>query len=159
MHTDHDQLHLAFRFAFEDLYSREGLTRLDAAFCHGLQAADAALLQKMMEARKDPAAVTGKRQSDLIIRIAAHLEDFAAELFGIGAEVRSLQAKHDVLAPLYALKRKFIQKKAISGMTAEKAAQIPGGALAAELGALFGEPLTEQSFVEHVSRWLETEAE
>ncbi len=159
MHTDHDQLQLAFGFAFEDLYSREGLVRLDAAFCHGLQAADAALLQNMIEARKDPEVLTGKRQSELIIAIAPHVEDFAGELFGIAAEVRSLQAKHDALAPLYALKRKFIQKKAISGMTAERAAQITGGALAAELEALFGEPLTEQSFVEHVTRWLDDEAE
>ncbi len=107
MHIDHDQLHLAFGFAFEDLYSREGLTRLDAEFCHGLQTADKALLQNMMEARKDPTAVTGKRQSELIIRIAPHLEDFAGELFGIAAEVRSLQAKHDALAPLYALKLNY----------------------------------------------------
>jgi NADPH-dependent glutamate synthase beta subunit-like oxidoreductase/NAD(P)H-flavin reductase len=159
MHTDHDQLHLAFGFVFEDLYSREGLVRLDAAFCQGLQAADAALLQNMMEARKNPASLTRKRESELIIAIAPHVEDFIGELFGIAPEVRTLQAKHGALEPLYALKRKFVQKKAISGMTAEKAVQIPGGALAAELEALFGEPLTEQSFVEHVTRWLEDEAE
>ena len=159
MHNTHDQLHLALGFRFEDLYSRAGLARIDAAFCHSLQAADAALLRKMMEARKDPAALARKPQSELMIALAPHLEDFIGELFGIAAEVRALQAKHDALAPLYALKRKFIQKKAISGMTAEKAALIHGGALAAELESLFGEPLTEQSFVEHVSRWLETEAD
>ena len=157
MHTD--QLQLAFGFKFEDLYSREGLVRLDAAFCRSLQEADAALSQSLTEARKEPGALTRKQQSDLIIAIAPHVEDFIGELFGIAREVRSLQAKHDALAPLYALKRKFIQKKAISGMTAEKAALIHGGALAADLESLFGEPLTEQSFVEHVSRWLDAEAE
>src|SRR4051794_9165945 len=135
MHTDHDQLQLAFGLAFEDLYSREGLVRLDAAFCHGLQEADAALLQNMMEARKNPGSLTRKRESELIIAIAPHVEDFIGELFGIAPEARTLQAKHGALEPLYALKRKFIQKKAISGMTAEKAVQIPGGALAAELEA------------------------
>ena len=82
-----------------------------------------ALLQQLMEARKDPAALARKQQSELIIAIAPHLEDFIGELFGIAAEVRALQAKHDALAPLYAVKRKFVQKKAISGMTAEKAAR------------------------------------
>src|SRR5512143_1996279 len=159
MHTDHDQLHPAFGFTFEDLYSHQGLVRLDAAFCHNLQGTDQALFQKLIEARKDPGALARKQQSELIIAIAPHVEDFVGELFGIAAEVRSLQAKHDALAPLYALKRKFVQKKAISGMTAEKAAAIHGGALAMELEALFGEPLTEQSFVEHVSRWLDAEAE
>jgi hypothetical protein len=159
MHNIHEQLRLALGFAFEDLYSREGLVRLDAAFCQGLRAADAGLLTRMLEARQDPSALTRKQQSELMIAIAPHLEDFIGELFGIAAEVRALQAKHDALAPLYALKRKFVQKKAISGMTAEKAALIHGGALGAELESLFGEPLTEQSFVEHVSRWLEDEAE
>ena len=118
-----------------------------------------ACYNRLLEARKEPGALTRKQQSELMIAIAPHVEDFIGELFGIAAEVRALQAKHDALAPLYALKRKFVQKKAISGMTAEKAALIHGGALAAELESLFGEPLTEQSFVEHVSRWLEDEAE
>src|SRR5258706_9619387 len=159
MHNIHEQLRPAFGFAFEDLYSRESLVRLDTAFCHSLQAADAALLNNMLEARKAPGALPRKQQSELMIAIAPHLEDFIGELFGIAAEVRALQAKHDALAPLYALKRKFVQKKAISGMTVEKAALIHGGALGAELESLFGEPLSEASFVEHVSHWLENEAD
>src|ERR1700733_421710 len=145
MHNIHEQLRLAFGFAFEDLYSCESLVRLDAAFCNNLQAAGAGLLSGMLEARKPPATLTRKQQSELMIAIAPHLEDFIGELFGIQAEVRALQAKHDALAPLYALKRRFVQKKAISGMTAEKAALIHGGALGAELESLFSEPLTEQS--------------
>lgn len=159
MHTDHERLQPAFGFTFEDLYSREGLVRLDAAFCHQLQAADVALLERLTEVRKNPVAPARKAQAELIIALAPHVEDFIGELFGIAAEVRALQAKHDALGPLYALKRKFVQKKAISGMTAEKAAAIPGAKLAVELEALFGEPLTEQSYVEHVSRWLDAEAE
>ncbi len=157
MHTNHEQLRLALGFVFEDLYNREGLVRLDAVFCHSLQEADAGLLQSMLDARKDADSLSRKQQSDLMIAIAPHLEDFIGELFGIAGEVRALQAKHEALAPLYALKRKFVQKKAISGMTAEMAASIHGGALGAELESLFGEPLTEQSYVEHVSRWLENE--
>ena len=154
---DNDQLHLAFGFAFENLYHREGLARLDAELCHHLQETDVAQFENLIEARKDPGALTRKQQSELMIALAPHLEDFVTDLFGVAADVRALQAKHDALAPLYALKRKFIQKRAI--MTAEKAAQLHGGALAADLESLFGEPLTEQSFVEHVSRWLDAEAE
>ena len=159
MHENHVQLQLAFGFAFEDLYVREGLVRLDAEFCRHLQETDAAMFQTLTEARKDPGSFTRKQQSELMIALAPHLEDFVADLFGIAADVRALQAKHDALAPLYALKRRFIQKRAISGMTAEKAALFHGGALAADLESLFGEPLTEQSFVEHVSRWLDAESE
>ena len=35
-HADHP-LKLAFGFSFEDLYTREGAVRLDAAFLHQLQ--------------------------------------------------------------------------------------------------------------------------
>jgi NADPH-dependent glutamate synthase beta subunit-like oxidoreductase/NAD(P)H-flavin reductase len=151
-------LTLAFGFSFEDLYQRGGLLRLDSAFRKLLEDADASLAARLNEARKHPAALERKAQSELLIALAPHLEDFLAELFGIGPDLRRLQERHHALAPLYSLKRRFIQKKAISGVTREKAEAIPGEALAAELASLFGEPLTEDSFVEHVSRWLEDEA-
>jgi NADPH-dependent glutamate synthase beta subunit-like oxidoreductase/NAD(P)H-flavin reductase len=159
MRTDHHELHLAFGFKFADLYNRDGLLRLDAAFCHFLGSSDAALRQHLIEARQNPEAFSRKQQSELMIAIAPHLEDFIGELFRITGEVRALQARHAILAPIYALKRKFIQKKAISGVTPEKAAAIHGLLLAGELEGLFGEPLTQASFVEHVSRWLDSEAE
>jgi len=56
-----------------------------------------------------------------VIALAPHAEDFVAELFGITPQLRHLQERHNALAPIYALKRKFVQKKAISGVTKEKA--------------------------------------
>jgi NADPH-dependent glutamate synthase beta subunit-like oxidoreductase len=152
-------LNLRFGFSFEDLYQRQGLVRLDARFLEWLQSASVELYNRLMEARSDPARLTRKQQSDLIVDLAPHVEDFLGELFGITAEVRALQARHNALEPLYALKRKFVQKKAISGVTEERASAINGDALAADLENLFNEPLTEASFVEHVSRWLEAEQE
>jgi NADPH-dependent glutamate synthase beta subunit-like oxidoreductase/NAD(P)H-flavin reductase len=162
MQTDHEPLRLAFGFSFEDLYNREALERLDSKFQEHLRAADPGLLEALLAARAaagTPEAAPRKQQSELIIALAPHVEDFVGELFGIEREIAELQARHNALAPLYALKRKFVQKKAISGMTAEKAAAIDGPALAVELEALFGEPLTEASFVEHVSRWLDAEGD
>ena len=83
----------------------------------------------------------------------------SANCSGFPRALRALQAKHHSLAPIYALKRRFVQKKAISGVTKEQASAINGLAVAAELEALFNEPLTEASFVEHVSRWLDAETE
>jgi hypothetical protein len=94
MHTDHHELHLAFGFTFADLYDRDGLLRLDAVFCHSLGSADAALRQHLIEARKLPEALSRKQQSELMIAIAPHLEDFIGELFGITGEVRTLQARN-----------------------------------------------------------------
>src|SRR5580700_8491347 len=141
----------------EDLYRREGLVRLDTNFLEHLKSADISLFNRLMEARSTE--LTRKQQSDLIVDLAPHVEDFIGELFGISREVRALQARHNALEPLYAVKRKFVHKKAISGVSREQASSINGAAVAAELEALFGTPLTEASFVEHVSRWMENEPE
>ena len=159
MHTSSDQLDLRFGLSFEDLYRQEGLARLDQTFLEQLHSANPALAQRLLDARANPGALTRKQQSELIIELAPHVEDFIGELFGISAELRALQAKHHSLAPIYALKRQFVQKKAISGVSKEQASAINGLAVAAELEALFDEPLTEASFVEHVSRWLDAEQE
>jgi NADPH-dependent glutamate synthase beta subunit-like oxidoreductase/NAD(P)H-flavin reductase len=157
MRSEHDQLHLAFGFSFEDLYSRDGLVRLDAAFLEYAESSHAGLFQRLGEARAAPSALSPKQNSELMVELAPLAEDFIKELFGISREAGALEARHEVLEPLYALKRKFVQKKAISGVTREQAEAIDGPTLAAELEALFNEPLTEDSFVQHVSRWLEDE--
>jgi len=124
-----------------------------------LRAAHPELAQRLQDARANPGALARKQQSDLIVELAPHVEDFLGELFRISGELRALQSKHHHLAPIYALKRRFVQKKAISGVSKEQASAINGLALAAELESLFDEPLTEASFVEHVSRWLDAEKE
>ncbi len=159
MLTKSEQLTLSFGLSFEDLYGQEGLARLDAKFRGSLGSADAGLLERLISARSNPDTLSRKQQSELIIELAPHVEDFIGTLFQISSYVRKLQAHHDALAPIYALKRKFVQKKAISGVTKEQATGINGRSVAAELEALFNEPLTEASFVEHVSRWLDAESE
>jgi len=150
-------LNLKWGFSFEDLYARKGLVRLDAAFVEYLANADAALEARLNEARGG--GFNRKLQSDLMVDLAPHVEDFLGDLFGISGEVRELQARHNALEPLYALKRRFVQKRAISGVSLEHASAIDGAALEAELEALFHGPLTQANFVEHVSRWLDHESE
>jgi NADPH-dependent glutamate synthase beta subunit-like oxidoreductase/NAD(P)H-flavin reductase len=159
MSTLHDQLRLAFGFVFTDLYDRDGLSRLDAKFLENLKASDASLFDRLVAARSNPESYTRQEYSSLMVELAPYVEDFLGELFDIQAEVRALQQRHHALAPVYALKRKFVTKRAISGVTKEQAAAIDGPALAAELETIFGEPLTEATFVEHVSRWLDSEAD
>ena len=159
MNTLSYQLDLKWDFSFGDLYAREGLVRLDAEFTRQLKLADVALFNRLMEARANPEPLSRKHNSDLIVDLAPHVEDFIGDLFGIGAEVKALQARHNALEPLFAVKRKFVHKKAISGVTAEQASALDGPGLALELTELFGEPVTEQTFVAHVSRWMESEAD
>jgi NADPH-dependent glutamate synthase beta subunit-like oxidoreductase/NAD(P)H-flavin reductase len=143
--------------SFADLYRREGLMRLDAAFMAHLKAADASLFAMLATSRAAPDKLAAKDQSDLIVDLAPHLEDFVGSLFDIGPAVRELQAQHDELAPLYTVKRLFVQRRAAKGATPDVVAKIDGPALARTLEARFGEPLTELSFAHHVARWLDDE--
>src|SRR5262249_14614471 len=121
--------------------------------------ADADLHNRLVTARRDPDALEPKAHSQLLTDLAPHLEDFVAGLFGVEAEARALQAKHHALAPLYAVKRLFVQRRGVKGVTAEEVAPLDGPALGRKLEALMGEPLTEESYAAHVSRWMEAEAE
>src|SRR5271155_2919135 len=147
--------------SFADLYDRDGLVRLDRAFVSHLAETDVSLHDRLMTARRDPDAVERLEESNLLVDLAPHLEDFIGELFGIAAEVRALQARHDELAPLYAVKRLFVQRRAVKGVKEADAIAIDGPALARKLHALIGSPSEEaweRRYAEHVAKWLEEEA-
>ena len=135
---DETMLRLAHELAFSDLYADEGASRVDDRFVAHLRASDAALADRLVRARADPAALAAKDESTLLIELARHLEDFLAELFGIADEVRALEARHHELAPLYAVKRQFVQRKAMNAYKADVAATFDGTELRRELDRLLG---------------------
>src|SRR5206468_4304203 len=127
---------LGFGLKFEDLYRRDGLVRLDGAFVDALAARSPELHNRLMAARaalaseasgqrgdsivRAPEQVAGKLESDLIVALAPELEEFIAELFGIAAEMTALRARRDKLAPLYGVKRLFVQRRAAKKYSAEQ---------------------------------------
>src|SRR5687768_14636777 len=98
--------------AFEDLYRRDGLVKLDQEFLAALQSSDAQLHGRLLRARAEPAELTQKDESELLLALAPHLERFIPRLFGIEAEAAALAARHHKLSPLYTVKRQFVQRKA-----------------------------------------------
>src|SRR5439155_299558 len=78
---------LGFGIRFGDLYEREGLMRLDAAFLRFLGEADTALHDRLLAARQNPAI---KDESDLLVALAPRVEDFLPKLFGIEAQAGAL---------------------------------------------------------------------
>src|SRR5271165_5496955 len=149
--------------SFGDLYDRDGLVRLDRAFVAHLAETDVGLHDRLMTARRDPDAVENLDESNLLVDLAPHLEDFIGALFGIAAEVRVLQARHHELAPLYSVKRLFVQRRAVKGVKEDDAMAIDGAALAAELDRPLGVPggetiaAWERRYAEHVTNWLADE--
>src|SRR6185437_13283015 len=152
-------LTLQHGLSFADLYGREGLVRLDAAFMAHLQTADASLFALLAAGRAAPEKLAAKAESALIVDIAPHLEDFIAGLFGIQAELLAHQSQHDELSPLYTVKRLFVQRRAAKGATPDAIAKLDGPALGTKLEELMAEKLTDRSFASHVAHWLNNEAQ
>jgi NADPH-dependent glutamate synthase beta subunit-like oxidoreductase/NAD(P)H-flavin reductase len=152
----HQSPAMGFGFSFNDLYDRDGLIRLDAAFLDFLGEGEAALRALLETARLS--IPSGKEQSELLIALAPHLEDFLARLFGIESQVHALAARHHELAPLYSCKRLFVQRRAMTKVKPEEAAMIDGPALEAQLTAYIGTPFSELAFAIEIDHWLMDEA-
>jgi NADPH-dependent glutamate synthase beta subunit-like oxidoreductase/NAD(P)H-flavin reductase len=147
-------MQLGFDIRFSDLYEREGLLRVDRAFLAFLAEADTALRERLLASRTQPPAA--KQESDLLVALAPHVEDFLARLFGIEREARALAGRHNELAPLYAVKRQFVQRRALHKV---KPADLEGFDPAAAQERLFGRSFTELEFARRVSDWLANETE
>ncbi len=137
-------MQLAFGIGFGDLYERAGLLRVDAAFLAFLAEGDAALRERLLAARSNPPPA--REESDLLVALAPHVEDFLAKLFGIEAEARALAERHNELAPLYSVKRLFVQRRAMHKVKPQDAR--PDGFVFT----------TELEFARQVSAWLNDEA-
>jgi NADPH-dependent glutamate synthase beta subunit-like oxidoreductase/NAD(P)H-flavin reductase len=145
---------LRFGIEFAELYEREGLLRVDAAFLAYLKDADSALHDRLSAARARP-DLAPKAESDLLIALSPHVEDFLAKLFGIEDEASALAEKHNELAPLYSVKRQFVQRRAINKVKPEDAAAVDPDAVAQ---ALFSGAFSELDFARKVTDWLKDEA-
>ncbi|HET7730214.1 MAG TPA: FAD-dependent oxidoreductase [Usitatibacter sp.] len=150
-------LHLAFGLAFEDLYDRPGLLRLDAEFIAALREADAALAERLLAARAAPHALAYKEEADLLMAVSPLVDRFIAKLFGIEEAWEDLHESHHALAPLFRVKRKFVQRRAMLKVKAEEAATLDGPALERAVAERLGGPFEELAFALRVTEWLADE--
>ena len=144
--------------SFDDLYRRDGLLKLDRRFLDDLSRSDAPLRERLERARAEPSTLAPRQESELLLALAPHLDAFIASLFGIERELESLSSRHHELAPLYSVKRQFVQRKAMHKYKADAAESFDGPALAANLEAAMNEPLTELAYAQHVAQWQQDEA-
>ena len=127
------KLQLGMGFSFKQLYTVDGTTAIDQAFIKHFAETDIALHNRLAVGRADPSSLDAKSLSDLIVDAAPHVEDFIGQLFGISGEISAMQARHDELAPIYTVKRLFVQRRAVKGVEPEEAEAIDGPAVRADL--------------------------
>ena len=124
---------LSHGLGFTDLYDREGLVRLDAAFVDWLKESHVEAHARLMAARATPDALADKDESNLLIELARPLEDFLAALFGVAAEAAELRGRHNKLAPVFDCKRLFVQRYVTRTIKADAAAALDGDKVTAEV--------------------------
>src|SRR5205085_4016230 len=123
-----------------------------------LRVADAPLHDRLVAARADPLSLAYLAEAELLMAVAPHLDRFMAALFDIEAEWEALVAGHHRLAPLFRVKRKFVQRRAMLKIKADAAAGLDGDALFAKVTALLGGAFDELAFAERVLEWQADEA-
>jgi NADPH-dependent glutamate synthase beta subunit-like oxidoreductase/NAD(P)H-flavin reductase len=150
-------LNLPYGLSFMDLYAREGLVRLDQAYVESLRKAATPLAERLVSARENPGALDAKAESALILELAPHLDGFIAQLFDVAGENAAATQRHEELAPIYSIKRQFVQRRASARIRPELAQTFDGPALERELRHLFGGKFDELTYAQHVTRWLADE--
>lgn len=98
-----------FKLEFADLYSRDGLLKIDQYFLEFLNDYDAKLCEQYQHALKY--SLDKKANSELLIAVAKILEEFLVLFFNIKIDNFELQERHLKLANLYIAKRLFVQRR------------------------------------------------
>ena len=124
---------LSHGLGFPDLYDREGLVRLDAAFVEWLKANHVEAHARLMAARAAPDQLAAKDESNLLIEVARPLEDFFADFFGVAKEAAALRAHHNRLAPIFDCKRLFVQRYVTRAIKPDVAATLDGDKVTADI--------------------------
>ncbi|MCX8507092.1 MAG: FAD-dependent oxidoreductase [Alphaproteobacteria bacterium] len=144
-----------FALSAQELYSREGLVKLEAAFLDRLQSLDLALYNRLMAARAQPETLSDLQESEVILALAPQLEEFLALLFDIEPQVALLKARHARYHPVAYVKRNFVQRRAAKEYSASQTETFDLSELENDVEPLVGWPVDETYFAHKVKHLLD----
>src|SRR5712672_106801 len=96
-------------FSYPDLHDAQRLADLTAAFDRHLHAADAELFARFEQHRLAP--LSGPAEGDLLVAVSGHLSRFVGQLFGVLGEQALQRDAAGRDAPLFRVKREFVQRR------------------------------------------------
>lgn len=145
-------LQLGFNLQFADLYSTNGLQKLDEIFCAHLSVEAPELAEQLAAARANPP--DSLQTSRLMLALGAPFEAFVCELFGIDAAHTNLVVQHESWNPILVAKRKFVQRIALRSVPAEEAIKFDEVSTTEALDSVLGKGWTEAQFAQRAIVWL-----
>ena len=106
-------------FRWSDLHDAARLADLTRAFDDFLRAADADLFARYQAHRAsgvrpspaEPSRLSGPAESELLLQLGSHLSRFVGKLFGVEHELSLLRQSAGRDAPLFRVKRDFVQRR------------------------------------------------
>lgn len=107
-------LNLSYDLSFEDLYCVDGLRKIDSYFIEYLLKISPDLCNRMLIAREKYFELYKSDESNLIIELAPHLENFIANLFDITKSLANYQSDHLKLNVIYECNKQFIQRHVLN---------------------------------------------
>ncbi|MFP3032510.1 MAG: glutamate synthase subunit beta, partial [Wolbachia sp.] len=169
-------MQLNFNISFSNLYTRNGLIKLDETFLNYIKSCDESLFCSLIEAREKAASssmssqchppssqcstlgsrkqegrsATWMADSQLIIDLSYLLDEFIAKLFNVEKEIEELKKKHNNFAVIYKCKRLFVQRYALKKYT-----NVANIDITNKLSHFLTLPTTEKNFAEQVMHWFE----
>ena len=149
-----------FELTPANLYSREGLLRLDAYFLHWLDAQDPRLAEQLVSARTGAlATVERKAESELWLALAPRVDEFLSGIFAIDADTARLRGRQRELDVVFEARRKFVQRYALKRAKPEDVAKTNGALAVAELELHLGGAFSEIALARAALDWLSRESE
>lgn len=145
-------LSLSFNLSFSDLYSRDGLVKIDQAFQTHLNQVDPSLCSDYIKARSQE-----EGGSDLLLKLSPHVEDFIGNLFKINDAVKNLQRQHHELSDVFNVKRQFIQRMATRKYALEIAITFDAAQLRQDLTKRLKGTFNQLNLAKQIYIWLQDE--
>ncbi len=114
------KLTLRFGLEFQDLYSRNGLKKIDDCFLEDIQSHDIELYNQIIDLRQKIqkhqvvnvfADMLPGEESEFLLRMAKILDRFIYKLFGLEYEIQDRKKIDHIYSALHSCNKFFIQKK------------------------------------------------
>jgi NADPH-dependent glutamate synthase beta subunit-like oxidoreductase/NAD(P)H-flavin reductase len=144
---------LGFNLNFKDLYTIEGISKIDQIFISYLEERDIALAEDFKSFKANADNISDLEYSNFIIIYSPHLEQFIAKLFNIEKELSATIPAYRDFDIIYKCKRQFVQRVAIKKYSKEQAAQFDINLLTKSLQNLLNQEITDLNFAKIISEW------
>ncbi|AHX09632.1 FAD-dependent oxidoreductase [Ehrlichia chaffeensis] len=141
---------LDFELTVQNLYTREGLVKLDNLFLSYLQSNNQDLYEILIKERQNN---TKADNTPYIIELSYILEHFITQLFKIEDEIIIQRNKHKEFSEIYKCKRLFIQRYALKKYPDINSLNI--SETIQQISQLFQLPIQEKKFAQQVLLWFE----